>query len=169
MALCSSNKTPAQSAGQAAEPEMASRYAKLLAAAVQDLGLRHTLIMTPHAYPEVEIPYYVRQAGGAISLGKFICRAGRPHYYLVLFSTHHAAFTVHEFEEKQAAKQAYADAMDALLSTAPGLKPHGKTKVKYLRVWLGSFHAFMKNGPSPAVKAKAAGLRRAQVRMCNPL
>ena len=81
--VCASNKIPVETAGPAAEPEMASRYPKLNAAAVQQKGLQHTLLLTPLTSPPVELPYLVRQAGGVMGIEKHISRAGRPHYYLV--------------------------------------------------------------------------------------
>lgn len=83
--LFSSPKTSPETAGAAAEPEVALRYPKLNAAAVKALDLQHSLIMTPLTSPEMELPYLVRQAGGVLGCDKHISRSGRPHYYLVSF------------------------------------------------------------------------------------
>lgn len=73
--LFCSNKISPETAGPAAEPEMASRYPKLGAAILQRREFQHSLIMNPLTSPEVEIPYCIRQFGGAVF--------GQRHHYLV--------------------------------------------------------------------------------------
>lgn len=57
----------------------------------------------------------------------------------VTFNTHSANFTVHEFKDKAAAKEAYTDAVAALQDDVPTFMPLGETKVEFSRGEQGAF------------------------------
>ena len=57
----------------------------------------------------------------------------------VTSNTHSAKFYAYEFQNKDDARKAYADAIDALLAVGQGFKPHKETKCRFVRNGLGTF------------------------------